>query len=171
MNCEVDITGKNLKNNISLKNLEITGFSFVHDTNNITTPNCDPETQIRITGVIYSDVTSIESMAKDFIKSILDFDISSLASFVNDLYSANKSNTKKLFEWSKHYGNDDYYRNLKVSVKLSETNIREYSFEKMRCDSYQESFDTSGNGYFSLGLRQSKFSTENNRLEVSSFDL
>ena len=41
----------------------------------------------------------------------------------------------------------------------------------MICDFYQESFDMSGNGYFVLVLKQSKFSVENNKLEVNSFGL
>ncbi|MCP1226248.1 hypothetical protein [Sebaldella sp. S0638] len=176
MNYRIDFVGKDVMNNLSLKDWEITSFSFVHDCNH-NGPNRDPETTLKITGSIFSDSNSIQNMVKDGINSFLNFNfssltsLSSLATFAGNLYNTNSLNTKKLFDWSKKWCGDDYLKDVKVTVKLSETNIRTYKFEKMECDYYQESFDVGGNGYFTMILKQSRFNTEKNSLEVNSFGL
>ena len=179
MEYRIDIIGQNVMNNLSLKNWEVRSFEFNHNCDNGKATN-EPETTVRITGTIFSDSNGIQDMFKNIIdnkNNFLNFSLSSLSNlsklgtFAGNLYNSNRSNTLKLFNWSKHWGNNDYYRNLKVTVKLSESNIKKKNIKKMICDFYQESFDMSGNGYFVLVLKQSKFSVENNKLEVNSFGL
>ena len=175
MNYRIDFLGKDIVNNLSLKDWEVTSFSFVHDCNH-DGPNSDPETTVRITGIIFSDSNGIQDMIKGGISNFLNFNInsltslSSLSTFAGNLFNSNSLNSKKLFDWSKLWCGDDYLKDLKVTVRLNNSNVRIYKFEKMECDFYQESFDFGGNGSFSLVLKQSRFHTEKNNLEVNSFD-
>ena len=81
----------------------------------------------------------------------------------SNLYDQNKRNVKELSEWAMKYDEKSSTRDILVQTDLGNETTFELYFPKMYVESFQQNFNTNtGEGYFTLILKQTAFNEKEN---------
>ena len=85
---------------------------------------------------------------------------------LGNLYQKNIENTKELAKWALSYGESDDYRDIVLEMVITEGVSKTYVLPDMYVTDYNESSDIgSGNGHFSMTLKQKRFSERKIEIE------
>ena len=85
---------------------------------------------------------------------------------MTNLYDMNLENSKELAKWALSYGDKSDYRDIVLEIIINEGKSKTYILPDMYAKDYEENFDESnGNGYFTVHLKQKRYSERKIEIE------